>query len=47
MKKKDDFRSNFESSISTEEAKARKARAISNIVALAEQGDEEENKGRS
>jgi len=37
----------FENSIKAQEADIKKARLVSNIIEKAEQGDEEENKGRS
>lgn len=39
--------STFENSIAVMEAEHRKARIVSDILKKAEQGDEEENKGRS
>jgi DNA invertase Pin-like site-specific DNA recombinase len=47
MEKEDNNNNQFESSISTEEAEMKKARIVSSIIQKAEQGDEEENKGRS
>jgi hypothetical protein len=37
----------FENNIATTEANIKKARIVSSIMEKAEQGDEEENKGRS
>lgn len=47
MEKENEFKIQIENSIPTTEASIRKARLISNIIEKGEQGDEEENKGRS
>jgi len=47
MKKEDEYRTSFENSITATKASIRKAHIISDIIEKAEQGDEEENKGRS
>lgn len=47
MEKEHKYDSTFESSIADKEAEMKKARLVSIITEKAEQGDEEENKGRS
>ncbi|MDD4504505.1 MAG: hypothetical protein PHS15_06730 [Clostridiaceae bacterium] len=47
MEKEDERRISFENSISTMEADIKKAQLVSSIIEKAEQGDEEENMGRS
>lgn len=47
MEKEDNRRSSLENNNSTMGAEIKKARLVSSILEKAEQGDEEENKGRS
>lgn len=47
MEKEDNRRSSLENNNSTMGAEINKARLVSSILEKAEQGDEEENKGRS
>ncbi len=47
MEKEYKHSSTFESSVSENEAEMKKSRLVSSITEKAEQGDEEENKGRS
>jgi hypothetical protein len=47
MENNEKSKGNFENSITAQEADIKKARLVSNIMEKAEQGDEEENKGRS
>ena len=47
MKNEEKYKGTFENSITTQEADIKKARLVSSIIEKAEQGDEEENKGRS
>ena len=47
MEKEHRQNNTFESSVSEKETEIKKARLVSSIIEKAEQGDEEENKGRS
>jgi hypothetical protein len=47
MESKSRSKNSFENSIPTMEAEVKKARLVESIIEKAEQGDEEENKGRS
>ena len=47
MKSEDKYTSTFENSAAALDAKSRKAHTISNIMEIAKQSEEEENKGRS
>ncbi|HYF83552.1 MAG TPA: hypothetical protein VEB00_11060 [Clostridia bacterium] len=47
MENQEKHKGTFENSIATQEADIKKARLVSSIMEKAEQGDEEENKGRS
>lgn len=47
MENEEKYKSTFENSIAVMEADNRRARTVSSIMEKAEQGEEEENKGRS
>ncbi len=47
MENKKNHKGTFENSIADMNADTKKARLVSSIIEKAEQGDEEENKGRS
>lgn len=47
MEKEDEIRISFENNAPTMDASAKKAQLVSSIIENAEQGDEEENMGRS
>ena len=47
MKNNNGSKNSFDNNIPTMEAEIKKARLVSNLIEKAEQGDEEENKGRS